>query len=78
LKRINFNDDLSQSRAMVHDDINMGTTLFELFLVLKRFVMLGTALCPAGTVLQISEFHQWFFDGVKHWLDISVHKAKTR
>jgi BAI1-associated protein 3 len=62
----------------MNEDINMGTTLFELFLVLKRFALLGTALCPANTKFQISEFHQWFFAGVKHWLDISVYKAKTR
>jgi hypothetical protein len=77
-KQVNFNNDNSNSRQLMNNDINMGTTLFELFMLLKRFAMLGTSLCPADTVFQIGVFHQWFFAGVKHWLDIAVFKAKTR
>ncbi|XP_052868103.1 protein unc-13 homolog 4B [Anopheles cruzii] len=60
------------------EDINMGTTLFELYLVLKRFCTLGTALSPDESNFAIDEYHRWFMTGVTHWLDIAVYKALTR
>ncbi|XP_059619903.1 protein unc-13 homolog 4B isoform X1 [Phlebotomus argentipes] len=61
-----------------HQEINMGTTLFELYLVLKRFAVLGTALDPGETSYKINDYHKWFTAGVTHWLDISVLKALIR
>ncbi|KFB34815.1 AGAP003164-PA-like protein [Anopheles sinensis] len=61
-----------------YEDINMGTTLFELYLVLKRFCTLGTALCPDESNFAIDEYHRWFTIGVTHWLDIAVYKALIR
>lgn len=77
LKRIHLQDDQSP----VHVDnreINMGTTLFELYLVLKRFVVLGTGLTQTPEEYKITNYYQWFTAGVSHWLDISLYKAMTR
>ncbi|XP_034475507.1 protein unc-13 homolog 4B isoform X2 [Drosophila innubila] len=59
------------------DNVNMGTTLFEAYLVLKRYNSLGQSLCP-NDKLQMTDFYQWFERGVTHWLDISVIKALNR
>ncbi|KAH8309667.1 hypothetical protein KR044_007803 [Drosophila immigrans] len=59
------------------DNVNMGTTLFEAYLVLKRYITLGQTLCPNDD-LQMTNFYQWFERGVTHWLDISVIKALNR
>ncbi|KAL7740193.1 hypothetical protein ACLKA6_003899 [Drosophila palustris] len=59
------------------DNVNMGTTLFEAYLVLKRYNTLGQSLCPNDKLL-MTDFYQWFERGVTHWLDISVIKALNR
>ncbi|KAK6635250.1 hypothetical protein RUM44_000501 [Polyplax serrata] len=59
--------------------LSLGTTLFELYLGLQRFAILGTGLCPAGTSsFGISKFHLWFHRGVAQWLDIASYKAMQR
>ncbi|XP_053660620.1 protein unc-13 homolog 4B [Anopheles marshallii] len=82
LKRIDLPETASRrggdSGFIEYEDINMGTTLFELYLVLKRFCTLGTALSPGETDFAIDEYHRWFTTGVTHWLDIAVYKALTR
>lgn len=40
LKRLSLPDDRYQPLPE-HEEVNMGTTLFELYLVLKRFSVLG-------------------------------------
>lgn len=74
--------DLLDRKDMKHnryEEINMLTTLFELYLLLKRFCILGSALCPgADSEFFMRDYYQWFTDGVAHWLDISVYKALTR
>ncbi|KAJ6638361.1 Protein unc-13 like 4B, partial [Pseudolycoriella hygida] len=77
LKRLSLPDDRYQPLPE-HEEVNMGTTLFELYLVLKRFAVLGTALSPIATEFKINQYHQWFTPGVTHWLDISVYKALIR
>ncbi|KAG4080156.1 hypothetical protein HA402_008227 [Bradysia odoriphaga] len=77
LKRLSLPDDRYQPLPE-HEEVNMGTTLFELYLVLKRFAVLGTALSPISTDFKINQYHQWFTPGVTHWLDISVYKALIR
>ncbi|XP_032597661.1 protein unc-13 homolog 4B isoform X2 [Drosophila grimshawi] len=59
------------------ENVNMGTTLFEVYLVLKRYNTLGRSLCP-NNKLQMADFYQWFERGVTHWLDISIIKALNR
>lgn len=61
-----------------YEEINMLTTLFELYLLLKRFSVLGSALCPSVNDFLMKDFYVWFSDGVAHWLDISLYKALTR
>lgn len=73
--------DLLDSKDMKHnryEEINMLTTLFELYLLLKRFYVLGSALCPGVTEFHMQDYYEWFSSGVAHWLDISVYKALTR
>jgi BAI1-associated protein 3 len=73
--------DLLDSKDMKHnryEEINMLTTLFELYLLLKRFSVLGSALCPGVTEFYMKDYYEWFSSGVAHWLDISVYKALTR
>ncbi|XP_030370061.1 protein unc-13 homolog 4B isoform X2 [Scaptodrosophila lebanonensis] len=59
------------------DNVQMGTTLFEVYLVLKRYVALGESLC-SNEKLEMTEYYQWFEKGVTHWLDISIIKALNR
>lgn len=73
--------DLLDRKDMKHnryEEINMLTTLFELYLLLKRFSVLGTALCPGVTEFCMKDYYEWFSNGVAFWLDISVYKALTR
>lgn len=77
LKRITL-PEYRYERLPEHEEVNMGTALFEVYLILKRFSALSTALCPEATTSKISGFHDWFTRGVAHWLDISVYKALKR
>lgn len=77
LKRITLPDHESD-QLPVHEEVNMGTTLFEVYLILKRFVAFGTALTNDATVFRINDYHEWFTSGVAHWLDIAVYKALKR
>lgn len=59
--------------------LNVGTTLFELYLIMQRFVVLGSDLCPMEhETFSIRQFHKWFHGGVSQWLDIAVFKALQR
>lgn len=61
------------------DPLSEGTSLFELYLAIQRFVTLGLGLCPMDyNTFHIKNFHQWFHGGVATWLDIAVYKALQR
>ncbi|XP_055903171.1 protein unc-13 homolog 4B [Eupeodes corollae] len=60
------------------DDYTMGTHLFELYLSLKRYISLGTALCTAEEQGELLVYYEWFAPAVSHWLDISLLKALSR
>lgn len=77
MKRINLPEG-RVSKLPECNDLNMGTALFELYLVLKRFSTLGSAISPLENNFKINSFHNWFTTGVTHWLDISVFKAFNR
>ncbi|XP_028898430.2 protein unc-13 homolog 4B isoform X3 [Zeugodacus cucurbitae] len=78
IKRIEIPDDtLEFSNFLDEESLNMGTTLFELYLVLKRFVTLGRSLYT-NYELALEKFYSWFMPGVTHWLDISIVKALNR
>ncbi|XP_053963719.1 protein unc-13 homolog 4B isoform X1 [Anastrepha ludens] len=78
IKRLEISEETFEyPRALNTTALNMGTTLFELYLVLKRFVTLGKSLC-ANDELALEKFFCWFMTGVTHWLDISIVKALSR
>lgn len=78
LKRIQMPDHGGEENQEEKEEVNMGTTLFEVYLVLKPFAQLGATLCPEQNEFPIAKFHEWFTNGVTHWLDISVYKALKR
>ncbi|XP_047990570.1 protein unc-13 homolog 4B isoform X3 [Leguminivora glycinivorella] len=94
LKRLNYNEGSTNSVHLagglngstglgaprVEDEpLAMGTTLFELYLALQRFLTLGQGLNETDwSTYAISKFHWWFFGGVAQWLDIAAYKALTR
>ncbi|KAF7409997.1 hypothetical protein HZH68_004378 [Vespula germanica] len=61
-------------------ELTLGTTLFELYLTLQRYAMLGHIVCAEGQLesMKIQNYHDWFRAGVAHWLDIAVYKAIKR
>lgn len=78
LKPLKFND-RAQDGIYDNDPISMGTTLFELYLVVQRFAVLGTGVCPGDSeTFLINNFHLWFHPGVAQWLDIALYKALQR
>lgn len=77
LKRIQMPDNAGEPLPE-DEEVNMGTTLFEVYLILKRFAALSSVLCPETTVFRINDYHDWFTSGVAHWLDISLYKALKR
>nr|CAD7408513.1 unnamed protein product [Timema cristinae] len=78
LKPLKFNDRPGDD-IYDNDPLTMGTTLFELYLILQRFAVLGSGLSPEDCGrFQISQFHTWFHRGVAQWLDIALYKALQR
>ncbi|XP_026666615.1 protein unc-13 homolog 4B isoform X1 [Ceratina calcarata] len=61
-------------------ELNLGTTLFEMYLALQRYATLGQVLCAEGQLedMKVQNYHEWFKAGVAHWLDIAVYKALKR
>lgn len=78
LKKLSFTG-FTLSETDANQPVTEGTSLFELYLALQRFVILGKGLCPADyDSFHIKNFHQWFHGGVAQWLDIAVFKALQR
>ncbi|XP_025154207.1 protein unc-13 homolog 4B isoform X4 [Harpegnathos saltator] len=61
-------------------ELGLGTTLFELYLALQRYAIVGQVLCAEGQLqdMKIQNYYDWFRGGVGHWLDIAVYKALKR
>ncbi|RVE50828.1 hypothetical protein evm_004577 [Chilo suppressalis] len=94
LKRLHYNEGSTNSVVLAggingetalgapnvgSEPLAMGTTLFELYLTLQRFLTLGQGLNETEwNNYAISKFHSWFFGGVAQWLDIAAYKALTR
>ncbi|XP_017020717.1 protein unc-13 homolog 4B isoform X1 [Drosophila kikkawai] len=75
IKRLDVPDDQFEYLPNI-ENVNMGTTLFEVYLILKRYVQLGESMCSEN--LELAGFYPWFERGVTHWLDISIIKALNR
>ncbi|XP_039281647.1 protein unc-13 homolog 4B [Nilaparvata lugens] len=81
LKPIKYNENDVPIKDETSDSILLaiGTTLFELYLGLRRFAVLAQGLCPADLEgLHTQKCHLWFHRGVAQWLDIAVYKAMKR
>ncbi|XP_044739455.1 protein unc-13 homolog 4B isoform X2 [Chrysoperla carnea] len=79
LKRLRFDETFVANSDNVSEPMAQGTTLFELYLVIQKFVILGEGLCPTDcSSFQIKDFYLWFHGGVAQWLDIAVYKALQR
>ncbi|XP_065338040.1 protein unc-13 homolog 4B isoform X3 [Cloeon dipterum] len=76
LKPLRFNEDPTQG-LYDNDDITMGTSLFELYIALQRFVVMGKGRY-LNEDYKCSKFHTWFVKGVAQWLDIALYKALKR
>ncbi|XP_067210437.1 protein unc-13 homolog 4B isoform X4 [Linepithema humile] len=63
-----------------NEELSLGTTLFELYLTLQRYAVLGQMLCAEGQLeyMKVQNYYNWFRSGVAHWLDIAVYKALKR
>lgn len=63
------------------EGITIGATLFDVYLVLKRFAMQSRQYCSESMhTLKIHNYADWFADGVAYWLDmhhaIAVRRVK--
>ncbi|KAF7995549.1 hypothetical protein HCN44_006656 [Aphidius gifuensis] len=73
------NNNDSNNDSDNNDDLTLGTILFELYLTLQRYAVLSSVFCLDGLdEMSIQKYHEWFDDGVSHWLDIAVYKAIKR
>lgn len=64
-----------------NDPLTMGTTMFELFLIIQGIVKIGATLFEnddAFETFPLRKFYTWFFPGVVRWLDIAAFKALQR
>ncbi|RZC32407.1 unc-13 -like, partial [Asbolus verrucosus] len=78
MKKLTFTG-LNLSETDSSELLSEGTTLFEVYLALYRFVVLGKGLCQTDyDTFHIRNFYQWFHGGVAQWLDIAVFKALQR
>lgn len=76
IKRIDYTvgDTLNEG----YENISMGTTMFELYLVLQKFITLGNAIIPGEDNFKLNDYYNWFSPAVQNWLEISAFKACTR
>ncbi|KAE9529780.1 hypothetical protein AGLY_011876 [Aphis glycines] len=78
MKPINFEEN---GRFQVDNDpLAMGTSLFELYMGIQKFVDLGKNNCNVDfeTNSHLVKYHLWFQQGVARWLDIAAYKAMQR
>ncbi|KAK9880351.1 hypothetical protein WA026_010235 [Henosepilachna vigintioctopunctata] len=78
LKKFNFTGN-TLDRESHEEPLNEGTKLFELYLGIQRFVLLGKGISPVDCDnFNINNFYKWFHGGVAQWLEIAVFKALQR
>uniref|UniRef100_A0A646QF95 BAI1-associated protein 3 n=1 Tax=Hemiscolopendra marginata TaxID=943146 RepID=A0A646QF95_9MYRI len=67
------------TKDMNDQHVNMGTSLFELYLALQEFASLKSNLPQSDQqLLTVIKYHQWFTDAVTRWLHIARYKAMLR
>ncbi|XP_071447692.1 protein unc-13 homolog 4B isoform X2 [Hetaerina americana] len=78
LKPLRFSDDPEDAMNDT-EHLQMGTSLFELYLILQRFAILAQNIYSVDlSELKMQAYHNWFTKGVAHWLDIALFKAMKR
>lgn len=79
LKKITLPKHGDNKPTSENGEVNMGTSLFELYLIFKEFESHRLAMISdSSSNAKSKDFHKWFINGVTHWLDISVYKAIKR
>ncbi|KAI5748148.1 hypothetical protein M8J77_022372 [Diaphorina citri] len=75
LKLISMDETCLEMKQEDPLSVSTGTSLFELYLSLKKFYELGQGLTQRPIE---SNIHTWFYKAVAHWLDIALYKALQR
>lgn len=60
------------------DQLDMSTTLFELYIVLRLFIVETDKELSFAHNPDIVNFHVWFSGGISHWSDVFAMKALAR
>lgn len=60
------------------ESLDMSSTLFELYLVLKLFLQQTDTVVQSAHNPYLVEFHQWFRGGVVYYLDVFAIKTFSR
>ena len=60
------------------ESLDMSSTLFELYLILKLFLQQTDTVVQCAHNPYIVEFHQWFRGGIVYYLDVFAIKTISR
>ncbi|KAL9694475.1 hypothetical protein quinque_013760 [Culex quinquefasciatus] len=60
------------------EQLDMSTTLFELYIVLRLFIMETDKELSLAHNPDIINYHVWFSKGISHWSDVFAMKALAR
>ncbi|XP_053673171.1 protein unc-13 homolog 4B-like [Anopheles nili] len=76
-KKITLRMEQLERRAEM-ESLDMSSTLFELYLVLKLFLQQTDTVVQCAHNPYIVEFHQWFRGGIVYYLDVFAIKTISR
>uniref|UniRef100_A0A182T4H3 C2 domain-containing protein n=1 Tax=Anopheles maculatus TaxID=74869 RepID=A0A182T4H3_9DIPT len=76
-KKITLRMEQLERRAEM-ESLDMSSTLFELFLILKLFLQQTDTVVQCAHNPYIVEFHQWFRGGIVYYLDVFAIKTISR
>uniref|UniRef100_A0AAG5CTR3 Protein unc-13 homolog 4B n=1 Tax=Anopheles atroparvus TaxID=41427 RepID=A0AAG5CTR3_ANOAO len=76
-KKITLRMDQLERRAEM-ESLDMSSTVFELYLILKLFLRQTDAVVQCAHNPYIVDFHQWFRGGIIYYLDVFAIKTFSR
>uniref|UniRef100_A0A182VXH0 C2 domain-containing protein n=1 Tax=Anopheles minimus TaxID=112268 RepID=A0A182VXH0_9DIPT len=76
-KKITLRMEQLERRAEM-ESLDMSSTLFELYLILKLFLQQTDTIVQCAHNPYIVEFHQWFRGGIVYYLDVFAIKTISR
>ncbi|XP_049282091.1 protein unc-13 homolog 4B-like isoform X2 [Anopheles funestus] len=76
-KKITLRMEQLERRAEM-ESLDMSSTLFELYLILKLFLQQTDTVVQSAHNPYIVEFHQWFRGGIVYYLDVFAIKTISR